>query len=154
VPLRRGRRPGAEFGGHGVRRPTGPARRTRAPLRPHLSGRAAALILVLLALVAAYAFPVRQYLAQRAEISRLQSDQAAQRQRIADLNEKYARWSDPDYVNTQARTRLQFVPPGATLYYIVKPEPDPTAGAAAGDQQSFLRQMWSSVQAADHPTAP
>jgi cell division protein FtsB len=153
VPLARGRRPGAEFGGHGVRRPTGPARRTRAPLRPHLSGRAAALVLVMLVLVAAYAFPVREYLSQRAEIARLQSDQAEQRARIAQLNEAYARWQDPDYVNTQARVRLQFVPPGATLY-IVKTDPETEAGKVAGDQKSWLRQMWSSVQAADHPTAP
>jgi cell division protein FtsB len=107
----------------------------------------------MLALVTAYAFPVREYLSQNAEIARLQHDQAEQRARIAQLNEAYARWQDPDYVNTQARVRLHFVPAGAKLY-IVTADPSPAVGATAGDQESWLRQMWASVQAADQPPAP
>jgi cell division protein FtsB len=91
-----------------VRRAAGPARRTNAPRRPpQLSGRAVALGLLLVALVLAYAYPVRTYLAQQAEIDQLQQAEIEQRKRIQDLNDALARWEDPEYVAAQARARLQ-----------------------------------------------
>ena len=61
------------------------------------------LVAVLLALALAYAYPVRVYLDQQAEIEQMEAGQAAQRQRIADLPAQAAKWKDPEYVKTQAR---------------------------------------------------
>ena len=47
-----------------------------------ISARTATLVLLLLALAFAYAYPVRVYLAQQAEIDRLEQAQSEQRQRI------------------------------------------------------------------------
>src|SRR5215212_55888 len=78
----------------GVRRPnTGTAAtRTRAPQPRRLTGRAAVLGMVLVGLLLAYAYPVRVYLAQQAEIAGLEQQQREQRDRIAGLADERAKW--------------------------------------------------------------
>src|SRR5258708_5783953 len=77
----RGQRPGAG-GGRPRRRvagravsPGGPAMRPGAPQPRRFTSRAVVLSLVLLALLLAYAYPVRVYLAQQAEIAALEQSQ-------------------------------------------------------------------------------
>ncbi len=137
----------------------GGAQRTRAPRpRGRFTGRAAVLALVLSALVLAYAYPVRTYLDQRAEISQLKQDQQAQRRRIAGLEQERAKWNDPEYVRAQARSRLQYVRPGEVAYVIVSDpagaaRDNPGAGRSrASDSGPWYGRLWSSVQAADQPT--
>ena len=147
--------------GSGSGRPTrtseasrGRPRRPAAPRAPKaISGRAAALGLLLLALTLAYAYPVRVYLAQQAQIDQLQASQAAQRNRISDLKAQIARWDDPNYIIMQARTRLQLVRKGELLY-VVQADPVPTGSATAPSDGSWLSQLWSNVQGADHPDGP
>jgi cell division protein FtsB len=115
-----------------------------------VSGRAAALGLLLLALTLAYAYPVRVYLAQQAEINQLQSSQAAQRQRIADLKAQIARWNDPNFIITQARERLQLVRRGEVLF-VVQADPASSGPANPPADSSWMSQVWSNVQGADHP---
>ena len=135
----------------GVRRRVGPARRTRAPRRPRrVSGRAAALGLLLVAFVLAYAYPVRVYLSQQAEIAQLESAQAEQRGRIADLRARIARWDDPDFVIRQARVRLQLVRRGE-LMYVVDPDPSQTSRPDQTGAGGWFPTLWSSVQGADDP---
>ena len=135
----------------GVRRAAGPARRTRAPQQPRrLSGRAAALGLLVIALLLAYAYPVRVYLDQRAEIDAMQQAQTEQRQRIEALMAQLERWEDPDFVAAQARERLQLVRVGEKIY-MVKVEQQPATSPGAAGETSWLDQLGSSVQAADDP---
>jgi cell division protein FtsB len=137
----RARQPGA--GGH--------ARRTVARPPRRLGGRATVLGLVLIALALAYAYPIRVYLAQQAEIERMQQAQEDQRQRIAALGEQLAKWDDPEYVRTQARRRLHYVKPGEVAYVIVE-APQPAVGnesAKARDTGPWYDQLWSTIQAAD-----
>src|SRR6266480_3395543 len=63
----------------------GAAKRTRAP-QPggRFTGRATALALVLGALLLAYAYPMRIYLNQQAQIAALESSQEVQKARIKD----------------------------------------------------------------------
>jgi len=138
----------------GVRRAVGPARRTRAPRGPvRVSGRAAALGVLLLALTLAYAFPLRVYLAQQAEINQLESDQRAQRERIQQLADQINRWQDDEYVMAQARSRLQLVRAGERVYVVgVVPTTPGESGPAA--PLTWYQQVWSSVQTADNPPAP
>jgi cell division protein FtsB len=136
-----------------VRRPS--AKRTRAPEQRHFTGRAMVLCLVLLGLLLAYAYPMRVYLTQQAEISALEDSQATQREKIEQLNEQAAKWNDPEYIKSQARSRLHMVLPGEKPLVVI----DPTngQGAAAGNPvpsadkrpTPWYGKLWSSIDAAN-----
>lgn len=132
-----------------------PARRTKAPRGPiRLSGRVTALAVVLLALMLAYAYPLRVYLAQQAEIARLEADQREQRERIQQLTEEVARWNDDEYVKDQALKRLLLTEVGKMVYVVgVDPAPADDEGDA-GPPPAWYEQVWTSVQTADDPRTP
>lgn len=131
----------------------GSARRTTAP-GGRFTGRAFALGLVLLALMLAYAYPVRLYLNQQAEIQRLELAQAAQRARINQLQGESNLWNDPEYIKAQARARFQMVEPG-TKAYLVLPAPvppPPTPGATPTPAtQTWYGALWGTLRSADQP---
>lgn len=114
--------------------------------------------LVVSALVLTLAYPARMYLLQQAEISESQQAIALQRERIAELEERKAKWEDKAYVMAQARERLQLVLPGQVGYVIL----DPAEGAKADTVQQppavrarldgpWYGKLWSGVRAADRP---
>lgn len=140
----------------GLKRGAGPAQRIRAPRGPRrLTARAAALGLVLLALIPAYAYPVQTYLDQRATIQRMEAEQRAQEERIRALAERLERWNDRDYVIAQARSRLQWVRPGERTYVVVDEDLQPTGPAPADGDAPWFRQLWDNVQAVDDvPAGP
>lgn len=139
---------------NGVRRAVGPVRRVKAPRAPRrVSGRAAVLGLLLLALTLAYAYPVRIYFAQQEQIDHLETSQQAQRQRIRELTERVAKWGDDEYVIAQARSRLHFVRKGEVLY-IVGADPALPGAIAADDTAPWYHQLWANLQAADNPAGP
>lgn len=131
----------------------GGAKRTRAPKpKGRFTGRAAILALVLSALVLAYAYPVRTYLAQRAEIERLSESQDAQRKRIAGLEKELAKWDDPEYVRAQARSRLHYIRPDEVPYVVIdsdKGKSGRNAGKPAGAGTPWHERMWGSIAATD-----
>ncbi len=135
---------------------TGNAKRTRAPQPHRFTSRATVLACVLGALLLAYAYPVRIYLNQQAQIASLQASQAAQRQRIQSLSDQSAKFNDPEYVTALARSRLLMVKPGDVAYLpldtntAAPASTDPDAGRAR-DTGPWYGQLWSSVQAADKP---
>lgn len=128
------------------------AKRIRAPRPRQLSGRTTALTVVLVALIVAYAFPMRVYLGQQAEINRLVAAQEQQRQRIAALTESLSKWEDDDYVIAQARWRLKYVRPGEVAYIVLDDQaPGAAGGSGAAGVGPWYRQIWSNIQAADQP---
>jgi cell division protein FtsB len=136
-----------------ARRPatTGAARRTAPPEPRRRSGRATALGLVLLALMLAYAYPVRLYLAQQAQIQQIQTSQDAQRAEIRDLKNLSNQWNDPAFIAAQARARFLMVAPGSKTYIVqAAPVPPPTPKSTAKNQP-WYGQLWSSVRSADDP---
>ena len=134
------------------------AKRTRAPAPGgRLTGRATALALVLGALLLAYAYPMRIYLNQQAQIAALESSQQQQRERIREKQTQVAKWHDDDYIIAMAHRRLQMVLPGDRAYVITDPQAaaqnpgaDPNAGKAK-NTGPWYGKLWSSVQAADKP---
>ena len=118
-----------------------------------MSGRTAVVALVLSALALSYAYPVRTYLDQRAQINALRDSQGEQRDRISRLEAERAQWEDPEYVRTQARERLLLVKPGEDLIIII----DDPAGAAAdagvepdpGPEDPWYQDLWDSINEAD-----
>ncbi len=138
----------------------GTAKRTTAPRPGRFTGRAATLGLILVALLLAYAYPMRIYLTQQAQIAALESSQTAQRARIQEKQTQVAKWNDKDYIIAMAHKRLQMVLPGDKAFVTgpaagtMDPAADPNAGQAI-NTGPWYGKLWSSVQAADKPgTAP
>ena len=135
---------------------SGAARRTRAPHPSRLTGRATVLGIMLIGLLLAYAYPVRVYLSQQAEISALQAQQRAQLRHIDQLAEERAKWNDDEYIKAQARRRLHYVLPGEVPYVVLddaaaKRNPGTEVPARSKDTGPWYGKLWSSIQAADRP---
>ncbi|MDT0310619.1 septum formation initiator family protein [Streptomyces sp. DSM 44917] len=132
----------------------------RPPRRTRLTGRAAVLALVLCSLVVALAYPLRQYIQQRAEIAELREQAEEDREQVERLRDAKARWQDPAYVEQEARERLNFVRPGETGYLL------PGGGADAGADEAersrtrgapaerpWYDTLWEGLDRADGTTA-
>ncbi|MEZ0069005.1 cell division protein FtsB [Streptacidiphilus sp. MAP12-20] len=130
----------------------GPAQARR---RPKLTGRAAVLALVVCALVAALAYPMRQFIAQRTQIDEQRAAQQQAQQQVEELRREKARWQDPAYVEAQARARLHYAFPGDTPFTAVNPSPNSSAAPTAQQQaasQPWYQSLLGSLDAADKRT--
>jgi cell division protein FtsB len=112
------------------------------------------LLLVAAALVMSLAFPIREFVAQRAEISALENELAAHEERVAELKEQQQLWADPDFVEQQARERLHYVFPGETGLVLLSPDDMKKARraevpVAVEPEVAWYNTLWSSVTAAD-----
>jgi cell division protein FtsB len=128
----------------------GAAKRTTAPSQGGLTGRATVLLVVLAALALGYAYPVRVYLTQTAEIEALQRAQQDQAKHIDDLAAEAAKWQDDEYVRIQVRSRLYWVYPGETpLVPIFDPEGQArdsgTLPAPPPPPDTWYGTLWSSL---------
>ncbi|MFG1952183.1 septum formation initiator family protein [Micromonospora sp. NPDC048830] len=134
----------------------GGVKRVSAPHPRRFTGRATVLFAVLIALALAYTYPVRVYLDQQADIERMQASQEAQREHIAKLSDRAAKWRDKEYIRIQARERFGMVYPGE-VPVIVLYDPEGAARDAAGgappapptDPEPWYDTLWSSVHAAN-----
>ncbi|MER7673549.1 septum formation initiator family protein [Kitasatospora sp. NPDC096128] len=132
--------------------------------RPRFTSRATVLVLVLCSLVAILAYPTRQFISQRAEISAQRAKADHSRQQVDQLRRDKARWQDPEYVKAQARARLHYAVPGETPYIAVDPagsaaQPSAPAGSASRSADAaadaakaakpWYTSIWDSVDAAD-----
>ncbi|WP_320781021.1 septum formation initiator family protein [Streptomyces sp. CRN 30] len=118
--------------------------------RSRLTGRAALLALVLCSLIVALAYPIRQYVSQRAQIAELEQDREEARARVEELRDLKARWQDDAYAEQQIRERLHYVMPGETGFVVIDPAavkqtraPQGTAGRA------WYANLWDGVDKAD-----
>lgn len=122
--------------------------------RSNLTGRAAALAIVVCMLAISLAYPLREYLAQRAEIEQYRTQVAEQKQRVAALEKARDRWRDPTFVEAQARERLQYVMPGETAYVVLgpgeKPSPDGVIEDMPAEQvrRPWFSDLWRSIEVA------
>lgn len=125
-------------------------RRLRAPRRSRLTGRAALLALVICSLVVALAYPMRQYVSQRSEISDQRRQAQEARERVQELRDEKARWQDPAYVEQQARRHLHYLRPGETGYTVEDGSADPRRPSDRGAaDRAWYRNLWDGVDAAD-----
>ncbi|NUS30251.1 MAG: septum formation initiator family protein [Streptomyces sp.] len=122
----------------------------RQARRSRLTGRAALLALVLCSLVVALAYPIRQYVSQRAEISDLQRQQEQARQRVEQLRDLKARWQDDAYAEQQIRQRLHYVMPGETGFIVVDPGAAEQSRAELGAaDRPWYSNVWDGVDKSD-----
>ncbi len=122
--------------------------------RRAITGRAlvlGALVILLLVLLAA---PLHRYFNSRADLSHAAQQLQDDQQQLTQLNRQYQQWSDPGYIQEQARERLQYAMPGDTVYVVVdhgakseiqKTETAPGATVAGG---SWNTRLWASVEQA------
>jgi cell division protein FtsB len=129
---------------------------SRAPRR--LTGRALVLAAVLVMLVLLLAAPLQRYLAHRTSIAAAEKAQQQLQSDVSDLEKQKQQWQDPAYVEQQARSRLQYVMPGDTVYQVVTPgsttdpaKTVPTATSTAMPGDSWGERLWGSVEQADKP---
>ena len=103
---------------------------------------------VLLTVGLVLAFPFRNYLAAQADLVRQQATEAALRAQLAQVQEQKQALLDPNYVRVQARSRLQYVMPGDTVYVVHAPTPAvpkaATAPAATPDSPWYSR-LWDTL---------
>jgi cell division protein FtsB len=109
----------------------------------NLTGRAAVLAIVVCLLAISLAYPLREYLAQRGDIGSIRARVAQQEKSVADLRSEQKRWTDPAYVERQARERLHFVMPGETSYVVLEPDEAPAPdGVVASQPRPVTRSPW------------
>jgi cell division protein FtsB len=122
--------------------------------RPSLTGRAAMLALVVCMLAISLAYPLREYLAQRGDISEYEARVREQRARVAELEKAQQRWSDPAYVEAQARQRLRYVMPGEIAYVVLEADDTPPQDGvvvkppAEAEAAPWYADLWHTVEAA------
>ncbi|MFJ8789992.1 septum formation initiator family protein [Streptomyces sp. NPDC102462] len=122
----------------------------RQARRSRLTGRAALLALVLCTMVVALAYPMRQYVSQRAEISDLERQQRQARERVEQLRDLKARWQDDAYAQAQIRQRLHYVLPGETGYVVIDPDAAKQARADQGAaHRPWYANVWDGVDRSD-----
>lgn len=126
---------------------------------PRLFTIRALVLLVVITMAFIMVFPtLRSYLDQQVRLQALRADVAATEQMNTELQAELDRWSDPAYVEAQARERLAFVMPGERALRVADPETVPevasTAGAGggglstSGPELPWYTQIWDSVQVA------
>ncbi|MFF4491404.1 septum formation initiator family protein [Streptomyces sp. NPDC001544] len=122
----------------------------RQARRSRLTSRAALLALVVCTMVVALAYPMRQYVSQRAQIADLQRQKQQAEQRVEELRDLKARWQDDAYAEQQIRRRLHYVMPGETGFVVIDPDAAKQARAdlVAADRPWYAN-VWDGVDKSD-----
>ncbi|MBQ0847077.1 septum formation initiator family protein [Streptomyces sp. NPDC020707] len=122
----------------------------RQARRSRLTGRAALLALVLCSLVVALAYPIRQYVSQRAEVADLQREREQARERVEELRDLKARWQDDAYAEQRIRERLHYVMPGETGFIVIDPDAaKKTRTDRTAADRAWYANVWDGVDKAD-----
>ena len=122
----------------------------RQARRSRLTSRAALLALVVCSLVVALAYPIRQYVSQRAEIADLQKERQQAKERVERLRDLKARWQDDAYAEQQVRQRLHYVMPGETGFVVIDPDAAKQSHADLGSSdRPWYTNLWDGVDKAD-----
>ncbi|WP_128431388.1 FtsB family cell division protein [Streptomyces cyaneus] len=122
----------------------------RQARRSRLTGRAALLALVVCSLVVALAYPIRQYVSQRADIADMRRQKEEAAQRVEQLRDLKARWQDDAYAKQQIRQRLHYVMPGETGYIVIDPDAAKQSRNELGAaDRPWYTNIWDGVDKAD-----
>ena len=98
--------------------------RRRSSYRRRRIDKASRLLLVvtpLFVIVVLLGSPLQKYFAQRAQINALSAQVKANQVALEEARKELERWNDPNYIKSQARSRLHFVLPGERQYILTNP---------------------------------
>jgi cell division protein FtsB len=130
-----------------------------SPRKPRraITGRAILLGTLVVLLLVLLASPLNRYFASRSALNSQAQQLQTDRQQLTQLEKQIAKWSDPGYIERQARTRLQYAMPGDTTYIVVNKgkgqrneivqtsrPPHSSAGSTAWNTK-----LWDSISRAD-----
>ncbi|MGQ0482943.1 MAG: FtsB family cell division protein [Pseudonocardia sp.] len=110
--------------------------------------RAAVLALVVCALALSVAVPLRNFLGQRQELSRLQSEQRRLAIQVEQLEQERERLRDPAEIAEEARSRLGYARPGEIPFVVQLPN-DPTTARKVVDPSAgrpWFDTLWRDVK--------
>lgn len=112
---------------------------------------------VVAAVAVTLAQSLRVYFAQRQEIAQYREQIRTSQEKISELQDKLARWDDPDFVRAEARSRLGWVLPGEVGYRVIGVDGEAIGGdsdvLAVNELPAGLwwERVWGSVEIADAP---
>jgi cell division protein FtsB len=119
-----------------------------------LTGRALVLGVLVVLLLVLLASPLHRYFGSRSAASDAQRTVQQDKTKLADLKHQLQLWSDPGYVQEQARTKLQYAMPGDTVYVVIDKGAESDIQKTSKVQAvevttgSWNSRLWSSVQKA------
>lgn len=127
--------------------------------RPAYTARAAILALAIASVMVAVAVPFKIWLDQRSGISSLNSQIHDEQARVSQLQRQHARWSDPSYIEKQARQRLHYMTPGtkSTAVFGKKPKAKhqvTTTATTVATGGPWYSTLWQSMEVAGGISAP
>lgn len=128
------------------------SRPVRTPARRAVTGRALVLGTLVIVLIVVLAAPLNRYFGSRSDLSHASQKLTDDQKQLAELQKQYKQWSDPGYIQQQARIRLQYAMPGDTVYIVVgngeKSQIERTAGSPASSDAggSWNTRLWTSVE--------
>lgn len=123
--------------------------------RSRLTGRAAFLALVVCTLVVALAYPMRQYVSQRNEISDQERTSRDARRQVEELRDEKARLRDDAYIERLARDHLHYVMPGETGFTMTDPHTvKEQHEVEGGADRPWYSNLMDDVDHADHADRP
>jgi len=121
--------------------------------RPRLTSRAAVLAVVICAITLSLAYPVREYISQRRQISALGAQQQSLNAQLGRLKAKQHQLSDPAYIEQIAQDQLHLCLPRKTCYVIINGKPAPgLIQPHKATPSAWYGKLWQSVQQADKKT--
>jgi hypothetical protein len=100
--------------------------------------------------------PLRALIQERREIGHLEQQVISQQAKIDELNNRQLRLSDPAYLQTIARERLNYVFPGEIGFVVLDKETNTAITGVPGalvpnDDSAWYSKLWSSTKLADNP---
>jgi cell division protein FtsB len=130
---------------------------TSKPTKPRrtITGRALVLGTLIVLLLVLLASPLNRYFNSRSALNDASHQLQSDRTQLKQAQQQLAKWSDPGYIQAQARQRLQFAMPGDTVYVVVDhgQENDidrTTTKPASSDRGAgWNTKLWDSVARAD-----
>ena len=90
-----------------------------------LSGLALSMLLLIVAALVVLAPNLKTLVEQRQQITQLQQQVAQEKASVKGLHAQVDRWSDPAYIEAQARSTLYYVMPGDVSYFVVGADTKP-----------------------------
>jgi len=127
-----------------------------ARFRRPITGRALVLGAVVVILVVMLAAPLHRFITARSNLRQAEQQRVSDQRQVQQLTQQSNQLDDPDYIEAQARSRLQYAMPGETVYTVLRPGDKP---AVNGDEAKSSRatkvpgdtwnqRLWGSAEAA------
>src|SRR5699024_1802289 len=124
-----------------------------------ITRRTLALVALVVIALAALVPTINSYVAQRQQLSELQTQVDRQEQDVQTLREQVARWEDPAFVAARARERLLFAMPGETQYRLTDtsgqdvPLTEAEQAAEEAQEGEWFSRLWDSLEGASRLSA-